>query len=45
MYEFLSQYSLYVVLIIVLLVWAGIYIYLFRLEARIKKLEDPGGMR
>jgi CcmD family protein len=27
-------------MIIVLVVWAGIYSYLFRLESRIKKLED-----
>jgi len=40
LYEFLSQYSLYVVLVIVLIVWLGIYSYLFRLESRIKKLED-----
>jgi CcmD family protein len=40
LYEFLSQYSLYTVLIIVLVVWIGIYSYLFRLESRIRKLEE-----
>lgn len=37
--EFLSQYPLYVVLIIALAVWLGIYVYLFRIEARIRELE------
>jgi len=37
--EFLSQNPLYVVLIIALAVWLGIYAYLFRIEARIRELE------
>lgn len=37
--EFLSQYPLYVVLIIALAVWFGIYVYLFRLEGRIREME------
>ncbi|MFN0158851.1 MAG: CcmD family protein [Bacteroidota bacterium] len=37
--EFLSQNSLYIVLIIALVVWFGIYSYLFRIEAKIKALE------
>ena len=39
MYEFLSEQALYVVLIVVLVVWAGIYGYLLRLDLRLKKLE------
>jgi CcmD family protein len=38
-YEFLSEQALYVVLIVVLVVWAGIYGYLLRLDLRLKKLE------
>jgi len=38
--EFLAQHSLYVVLMIALVVWAGIYGYLVRVEGKIKKLED-----
>jgi len=39
LFEFLTQNSLYVVLIIVLAVWIGIYGYLLRLETKIKNLE------
>ncbi len=39
MFEFLSQNPLYVVLLVVLVVWAGIFSYLLRLESRLKKLE------
>lgn len=40
MFEFLAQHQLYIVLGIVLLVWAGIIGYLVRLESRLKKLEQ-----
>ncbi len=39
MFDFLNQNSLFVVLIIALVVWFGIYSYLFRIESKIKKLE------
>ena len=38
--EFLSQNSLYVVLLIVLVVWFGIYGYLFTIERRIRQMEQ-----
>ena len=38
--DFLANHQLYIVMIIVLAIWLGIYTYLFRLEARIKKLEE-----
>jgi|GEM_PF-229846 len=38
LYSFLDQHSLYVVLIIVLVIWAGIFLYLYRLDKRINKL-------
>ncbi|HTY58493.1 MAG TPA: CcmD family protein [Bacteroidota bacterium] len=38
--EFLAQNQLYIVMIIVLAIWLGIYTYLFRLDSRIKKLEQ-----
>jgi len=31
---------MYVVLIVTLAVWLGIYLYLFRLEKRVKRLEQ-----
>lgn len=37
--EFLSQHSLYVVLLIALVVWLGIYGYLFALERRVRRIE------
>jgi len=40
MMEFLSQNQMYIVLTIVLLIWAGIVWYLVRLDNRIKQLED-----
>jgi CcmD family protein len=39
MTEFLSQNPLYVVLLVALVVWFGIFGYLNRLDARLKKLE------
>jgi CcmD family protein len=39
LYDFLDQQSLYVVLIIVLVIWVGIYFYLHWLGKRIDKLE------
>jgi len=40
MLEFLSQNSLFIVLIIALVVWLGVYLYLFRIDGRLKKLEQ-----
>jgi CcmD family protein len=37
--DFLADHQLYIVLIIVLMIWAGFLIYLFRLDGRISKLE------
>jgi len=38
--EYLTANAIYVVLIISLVVWLGIYIYLSRLEKKIRLLED-----
>ena len=40
MFEFLAQNSLFIVLLVVLVVWAGVDGYLFRIEGKIKKLEQ-----
>jgi len=40
MTEFFSQNQMYVVLFVVLLVWAGIVAYLFRLDKRVKDIEN-----
>jgi CcmD family protein len=40
MYEFFTKQSLYVVLVVVLIIWAGIAYYLFRLERSVKQLEQ-----
>ena len=37
--EFLEQNTLYIVLIISLMIWAGIVFYLFRIDSKVSKLE------
>ena len=39
MEEFLSKNSIYIVMIIVLIVWTGIFSYMINLDKRIKKVE------
>ncbi|MBR9977220.1 MAG: CcmD family protein [Bacteroidetes bacterium] len=39
MYEFLEQNSIYVVMTIVLMIWTGFFIYLYRIDRQIKELE------
>ncbi len=39
MYEFLARNELYVVLIIVLVCWVGLFLYLLRLDKKIINLE------
>jgi CcmD family protein len=38
--DFLAQHQLYIVLIIVVGIWLGLFAYLFRLDGRIRKLEN-----
>ncbi len=40
MYEFLSENSLYVVMVIVVVIWAGFFFYLFRLDRKLHKIEE-----
>ena len=40
MMDFLSQNQMYIVMTIVLIIWAGIVWYLVRIDRRIKQLED-----
>ncbi len=39
LYDFLQNNAIYIVMIIVLLVWAGIFFYLNNLDKRIKTVE------
>jgi CcmD family protein len=39
MYSFLEHNALYVVLLIVLIVWAGLFVYLFRIDGKVRKLD------
>lgn len=39
MLEFLVQHSIFVVLIIALVVWTGVFWYLFRLDRKLSELE------
>jgi len=38
--DFFAQNQLYIVMTIVLAIWLGLYAYLFRLDRRLKKLEE-----
>jgi CcmD family protein len=40
LYDFLNVHSLYVVLAIVLVIWLGIFIYLYRLDKKVAKLVE-----
>lgn len=40
MFDFLSDNSIYVVLIIALIIWLGVFLYLFNLEKKLNKLES-----
>jgi CcmD family protein len=40
MYDFLSQNPLYIVMLIVLICWLGIFLYLFRLDRKVSRLEQ-----
>jgi CcmD family protein len=37
--EFLSQNALYIVLIIAVVVWGGVFAYLYRMDTRLARLE------
>lgn len=39
LYDFLETNSMYVVLLIVLIIWIGIFGYMWRLDGKVKKLE------
>ncbi len=39
LYQFLQSNAIYIVLIIVLIVWTGIFLYLLNLDKRIKNVE------
>jgi hypothetical protein len=41
--EFLAQNQLYIVMVIVVGIWAGIWMYLSRLGSRIARLEAAAG--
>jgi len=40
MVEFLATNQMFIVMTIVLLIWAGIIVYLVRLDKRVKELEQ-----
>ncbi|MHB8851923.1 MAG: CcmD family protein [Ignavibacteriaceae bacterium] len=39
LYQFLNENAIYIVMIIVLIVWAGIFFYLLNLDKRMKNIE------
>lgn len=40
MYQFLTDNAIYIVMIIVLIVWSGIFFYLLALDRRIKSIQE-----
>ncbi|MBK8550550.1 MAG: CcmD family protein [Ignavibacteria bacterium] len=40
LYDFLETNSMYVVMLIVLIIWIGIFGYMWRLDNKVKKLEQ-----
>jgi len=40
MLEFLQQNQMYVVLTVVLIIWAGILVYLWRIDRKVEKIEN-----
>ncbi|MCR4417794.1 MAG: CcmD family protein [Ignavibacteria bacterium] len=40
LYDFLNQNSIYIVMLIVLLVWIGIFLFVYKLDKKVKKLEE-----
>jgi CcmD family protein len=39
MYDFLEQNAMYIVLLIALIIWAGLFGYLYKIDGNLKKLE------
>jgi len=39
LFSFFSQNAIYIVMIIVLIVWIGVFFYLFNLDKRLKNIE------
>ncbi|HSW53550.1 MAG: CcmD family protein [Ignavibacteriaceae bacterium] len=39
LYNFLQSNAIYIVMIIVLIVWVGIFLYMFALDKRLKSIE------
>jgi len=39
LYDFFANNQLYVVLAIALVIWLGIFVYIFRIDKKLKKLE------
>ena len=39
MYEFLEQNAIYVVMLVVLMIWTGLFFYLYRIDKQVKELK------
>lgn len=38
--KFLEQNSIYIVLIIVLIIWLGIFCFMYKIDRKVKKIEE-----
>jgi len=41
--EFLQENAIYIVMIIVLIVWTGVFLYMWNLDKRLKNIEKEVG--
>ncbi len=40
MIDFLEANSIYIVLVVVLLIWTGLFIFIFKLDVKVSRLEQ-----
>jgi CcmD family protein len=40
LYQFLNNNAIYIVMVIVLIVWTGIFLYLYNLDKRLRNIEN-----
>ena len=39
MYDFFEKNAMYIVLLIALIIWIGLFFYMFRIDKKLKKIE------
>lgn len=44
LFQYLEQNSIYIVLLISLIIWLGIFVFIFKLDRKVKKLEERSNL-